>query len=779
MEEIDLEVFVAKLLKKWYWFVLSLTVCLGAAGFYLATTEKEYPVGTTIQLKDQSLTEKGSSQAKLLSGFELLSSGSELEDEIGILTSFSTISQSLIGLDMEVSYYHYPSVLGKSGKVVAKEMYPAPFEVKIDTGAWQLIYTPIFLEFISAEQFRVRVSTKPEASYLYHPYTRQVVSKEIIYELDTILSINQPLITPYFKFSVSNVSPTVAQVGSSYYISLSSLNDIANYYRKSLQYEQISENSNIVKLSLKSRVPQKDIRFLASLGATYINNDLKKKNRLGERTISFIDTQLQGVSDSLRRAESSLESFRSRSNIVDIQRTSNTLADQLFSLEEKQAQLQVQNKYYLYMSDYLARNDDVSDIMAPSSVGIQDHLLNNLLMQLSALNEEKISKDFSSSKQNPVLQVLEKKIRSTKQALIDNIDNLIGSNKIALQESNRRIGELKGMISRLPENERNLTDINRRFKFNDNIYNYLLQKRAEAGIAIASNVPDKSIIDFPRLLDKQPISPNTILILLIALFSGFMIPIGIGLVSEFFQTSLESYSQLENWTKIPLVERIAKLNGKELKNAYSRESYLAHAFRYIRHHIDFIGRNNSLKIIGVSSAKSGEGKTFCALNLAITFAHSGNKTLLIDADLHRPALSSRLDIDITTGLGEYLVDGSKPQLHKTAYENLDFIGAGRIEQGSSDLLSHNRLAQLLIALKDQYSLIILDTPPVGVIADYLQLAIHVDYTLLVVRQDYTKKDEVQRLSRLVERHSLKCGIIYNGADQAEEYKGYYKLKYTR
>jgi capsular exopolysaccharide synthesis family protein len=774
MEEIDVKVILRKLASKWYWFAISLGITLSLGVFYLTVTNKVYLVESSIQLKDLSLGDKDRTSKKFLSGLELMNSGSELEDEIGVLTSYATIFQSLQKLETGIAYFQYPNIAGTKGKLLAKEMYPAPFKIELDSTAWQLLYTPIHITFVGSGQFRLQLKANEETQYLYRPNSQEKTSKPYSFELDTLLPIGTPLTTSILSLTVSDIDPLALKSGKAYYIKLATVHDIAENYAKSLKFEQLSENSNIIKLNLKSRVPQRDIAFLKALCEVYIANDVKKKNFLGEKTIEFIDFQLQGVTDSLRRAEVTLEGFRAKNNIIDVERTSHTLSDQLFELEEKQAQLNVQNKYYQYMSDYLSRSDDVSDIVAPSSVGIQDPLLNSLLIQLSTLNEQKIGKDFSSSKQNPVVQVLDKKIQSTKQALIDNIANLIGSNQIALQESNRRVAELKKTIGRLPANERNLTDIKRRFTFNDNIYNYLLQKRAEAGIAIASNVPDKSVVDAARQIGTAPIAPNKLVILLAALFVGGALPLGLIFIGEFFVTKLESTDQLERWTDIPLIESIAKLKEKELLNSYTGESYLAHAFRYIRHHVEALQLRQELKIIGITSSKSGEGKTFCAMNLAISLAHAGHKTLLIDADLHHPSLAKRLNLSLKAGLGDYLNEGKTPVLQKTSYKGLSFLSAGAPLVNPSDLLTHPRMRDLLETFKTQYDAIILDTPPVGIVADYLLLSKLTDYSLLVVRQDFSKKDEVKRLSKLIKGHALKSGIIYNGATNKEEYNRYYK-----
>ncbi|WP_224999911.1 tyrosine-protein kinase [Cesiribacter sp. SM1] len=774
MEDIDVRIILRKLLRNWYWFLLSMLVTLTLAVVYLATTEKKYLVEASIQLKDQSLSDKGNSQEKFLSGFELLDSDPEIEDEIGILTSYSMISGSLKELGFEIAYHQYPAMLGTLGKMFSEELYPAPFKLQLNPDAWQLTYQPVDITFPDSKHYRVKISAKKQPRYLLHPKTQEIVEKVFAIELDTVLSIQDPLRLPYLNISIDTVDSLALDLDQAYYVTLSSLNDVTEHYHKKLFYGQISDKSNIVKLSLQSATPQKDIVFLKMLSSMYINNDLKKKNLLGEKTIEFIDFQLQGVADSLRGAENKLQAFRSRSNVVNVELTSKTLNEQLFALEETREQLLVQNKYYQYMSDYLASNDDVSDVVAPSSVGIHDELLNSLLIQLSKLNEEKINKSFSSSKQSPVIQVLDRKISSTKQALIENISNLIGANKIGLQESNRRVAELQQTISRLPENERNLTDINRRFTFNDNIYNYLLQKKAEAGIAIASNIPDKTIVDPPHMIGKEPVAPNKAFVMLVALLAGLIVPVGFIFSRDFFRPKVETKDQLLSWTNIPLIDQISYVKGDEKSNQYAGDGYLAHAFRYIRQHIGFLQVSENIKVVGITSSTSGEGKTFCATHLALSFARVGKKTLLIEADLHLPKLSGYFKVKTSPGISDCLLGGSKLLVQKTEVENLDLVAAGTPVENASDLLNHTSLDLLVSTLREKYDIIIFDTPPVGLVADYLILSKYFDYTLLVVRHEFSGKEQVQRLDKLVRDHHLNAGIVYNGSVAESTYKGYYK-----
>jgi capsular exopolysaccharide synthesis family protein len=429
------------------------------------------------------------------------------------------------------------------------------------------------------------------------------------------------------------------------------------------------------------------------------------------------------------------------------------------------------------MASYIKRNKDVTDIVAPSSVGIQDASLNNLLIQLSALNERKITIDFSSNKGNPILHVIEKKIQATKAALLENINNLVASNKIALQETSRRVNEIKQIVKRLPENERNLVNINRGFNFNDNIYNYLLQKRAEAGIALASNLPDKSVIDVPRQIGKGPVGPNRMFIFLVAFIVGFITPAGIIFIKDFFQTKIENDQQIEYLTDIPLLERIAQIKEREKDNLYVGQSYLANTFRYIRRHIDILQLSRDVKAVGITSATSGEGKTFCALYLAQSFANAGRKTLLVDADLYQPNLERYFKVVTQPGLSDYLKNGNDQIIQNTDIENLDIVTSGSPTMNPSDLLNQEHLNTLLSQWRKQYDMVIFDTPPVGLIPDYFAFSNHIDYTLLVVRHQFSEKEDLKRLNKLIKENFIQAGIVYNGSEDFKYFKGYAQFNY--
>ncbi len=771
MEDLDVRHLLRKLLSKWHTFLGFFILTFSVAILYLTVTEEEFLVTASIQLRDKQMGDKTVSQQEFLSGVEFLGSSSEVEDEVGILTSYFLIRETLKVTASEIQYFEYPKIVGELGRTFEKEIYPAPFKIKADSSGWQIIDTKIYISFVGKEKYRVELEGSNKGFSLCNTATNKTLFTPGQAKLDTILPLTSPLKTSFLNITLSNVDREAFNNKKKYFIIIRSLDHLAKQYEDQLATDPISANANIIKLSLNSKSPSRGISFLQSLCDVYIDNDLRKKNQLGERTIEFIDYQLQGVTDSLTRAESTLESFRYASNIMDVNVTSKDLTQKLSTLEEKHALLSVQTKYYRYVEKLLIKNGDAGTaIVAPSAVGIEDQLLSSQIIELTRLNQERVSRSYNSKELNPALQILEKKIAMTKTALMGSIRNLIGSNEISLRDNKERINAIHASISHLPQSERSLTDITRKFNFNDNIYNYLLQKRAEAGIAIASNVPDKRIIDYPRQIRK--LSPNPVFVLLLALMAGIFLPAGILFAKDFLDPKLEHSDQLATLISLPVIEKVPFVNNQDKSLGSASGGYIAHSFRYVRHQILALKRKKNIKTIGITSPASGDGKTFCSFHLAVSLTGAGFKILLIDLDFQQQKLSRNFGVNSQPGIYDYLATGQQQIVQPTHIKKLDIITAGTSVDDAPDLVNNISFENLIASLREKYDYIIFDTPPVGIIADYLSISEIIDYTIIVIRDDYTKKESVKRINTLLKDYNLQAGIVYNGTKEAYSYGAY-------
>ena len=762
-EFLDVKKTIQLIIRKWYYFALSLAVCMSLAYIYIKTSDKIYEVNATIQLKDNSIGDKGVSEKNIIQGLGLLSGNPEIEDEIGILKSFSMTSQALNNLNFDITYYRFPKLPFGLGEKFQKEIYNGNLAIVPDVSLPQLLNEPVYISFPDQDHYRVLVDV--EEARLYDLNERSPIAAAVSFQDDRVLSIEEPYVSDYLKFQLKLEENFVPDEDEVYYFQIKNRNDLVESYANKIDISPISEESNIVDVSIEDKSVGKAKDFLNELLAAYIQNDLDKKNQLGIKTIEFIDNQLSSVVDSLKSAEGNLENFRASSNILDLGKTAENLAQQLRTLEEEQATLNVQQEYYRQTTQYLRSNRDVGDIVAPSAAGVNNPFINQLLKQLADLSQEKAAKSFSSKPNSPIVQLLDQKISRTKETIIENFENLIETNEIALSENQRRIQSLRSQMNRLPSNERNLVNIERTYTLNDNIYNYLLEKRAEAGIALASNQSDKSVIDRPRMVGKSPVEPQTKKIMLLAILLGLSLPLGFIFLKEYFRETVKEKDDIVQATSLPVLGIIPRGKKEKLPVMKGEHNGLSESFRYLRISLTNSANTKGLaeQVIGVTSSQEGDGKSFCAANLAASFSKAGKKTLLICADLRKPQLKAYFDVK-DFGLAEY-IEKKIPLaavVQKTRYSDLHLINAGKVTSDLEYLVENGRFAELIAEAKKVFDVIIVDTPPLGIVADYQTFAPYFNQHLFIVRQNETSYAAFRGVLNKLP-HNDEVGLVMNAA----------------
>ncbi|HZX74688.1 MAG TPA: polysaccharide biosynthesis tyrosine autokinase, partial [Cyclobacteriaceae bacterium] len=503
----------------------------------------------------------------------------------------------------------------------------------------------------------------------------------------------------------------------------------------------------------------------------YRANELQKKNQLGVKTIRFIDDQLGGVSDELRQVESSLESFRSRNNILDINTTSENLTKNLDKLEADKSLLDQRLKYYKYIAIQLEKDNNLKNIGAPSTFGLEDPLLNTMLMDLTRLNQERIGLNYSTKVGNPVAEVLELKISSSKQALVDNVNNYIEATSQAIADLRSKISDVKSNVQELPRSERELVSIKRRFDFNDNVYNYLLEKRAEAGIAIASNTVEKTIVDRAKQVGSGPIAPSKKLILLVAVLLGLSFSVGLVIFHDIVNDNIITTKDIEKNTKIAPIGTITHCTKTE-RAAFivaNAKTAAGESFRSLRVNLQYLTLGNENNVIGITSSIESEGKTFCSANLAVAMAQSGKNTIIIDSDMRRPKIAASFRIKNGKGLSSYLIGSCtlKEIINPTVIKGLDVITSGPIPPNPLDLIGLPKMEELINSLKQNYSTIIIDTPPIGFVSEYIILMKYTNANIYVVRSNYTNKAHLEKINRLYDDGKIKnINILLNDSKSA-------------
>lgn len=752
-ENINIKKYFFLFLENWRWFIFTGIISLSIAFLVNRYSSPIYESQNTVYLTEKE--DAMGAMSTIMKEFGSFGSKSQnIENQIGILTSYSLTRKTLERLNYQVSYYD-------KGRINNVEIYEAcPFRVIIDSLITEKFDEKIFVTVISENEVKIEI-----------PRDSNAVSVQLFFG-ETFENNDYK-----FKIVKSDIFDTEEHISENYFFEINNYNSLTKSYLKKLTVEASFKKGTILQLTLQGKVPEKVVEFLNTLIVEAIENDLKEKNATSIKTIEFIDDQLTSVVDSLSFAEKNLETFRSANKIVNLSEEGSSMFKKLEELQAKKSLIDIKIKYYEYLLKTIRDKNNFKDVITPSIIGVQDQLLNSLVGQLSQLYSERQVLEYSATGDNPSLQIINMKIKNNIAALIDNVNNLIESSQIESKETLKEIAKVDTEIKKLPSTERELINIQRKFELNDNIYNYLLQKRAEVGITKAANLPDLKFIDYAIFENAQLKSPNRKLNYIIALFLGLFIPGLLLILRDFMNDTIVERDEIERKTRIPILGSIAHNRRVDdiLPVKLHPKSSIAESFRSIRTNLSFFIKHEQFQtpIITFTSTISGEGKTFCALNLAAIIAMNNKKVLVVGLDLRKPKLQNMLNTNFSLGITNYLIGSQTIEeiTIKTDLPNLDVILSGPIPPNPIELLESEDFKDFIDAIKSMdYDYIIFDTPPIGLVADTLSISKYSDLNVFVMRQNYTNRNAIKFINDIsIESKIKNLTILINDVNMLNGY----------
>jgi len=756
-QTVDYKALLFKFYHHWPLFAGAVVMTLVFAFFFNKYAKPEYELKTTVLIKDKS---ENKLDAQDLLGMGLMNSMQNIQNEIGILSSYNLIYRAVRKTGGEVAYYstdkfRFGEFFSGNPIGVLKRYYngnpfsptvelykESPFRVIMDTTHRQPVGMKFSVTLLSPYKFRIEAEDEEVSLYDYS-LKQPVPGIKGTIAMGGIYAYGQEIQSKDFKFRiVPDAHFTDPDVfGKSYYFIFCDYETLVNQFR-SFTIEPIKKEASIVEIKLKGPNPSRQSDFLNSLTSEYLNRGLENKNVVATRTIDFIDNELEGISDSLGLSEKALMTFRTSKEIMNLDDESRQVFDKMMQLQDEKAVLLIKTNYLLNMKEYIERNQKLDELVVPSSMGIDNQVLNTLTLQLTQLYMKRSENAQFSKEKNPSLISIDNQIAATKSALYENVNSAINSNELAMKEIKGRVAEINARINNLPETQRVLFGIERKFKLIDATYTYLLQKRSEAQITRAANLSDNEVIDEARTTGLAPVFPKKSLNYMIALILGFVLPILYILGREYFNSAIISREDVEKITDLPVIGQVIH-NSKpgNMVVINSPKSTGAEAFRTVRTNINYLLQGKERQTILVTSDMVGAGKTFVSINLASVFALFGKKTLLMGFDLRKPKIYEDFELNNKEGITSYLVGKSNMEaiIQHSNVANLDIIMAGPIPPNPSELIASEKCAKMFTKLKDIYEYIIIDTPPVGLVTDALLLMKHADANLFLVRQGETHK----------------------------------------
>ena len=730
-EENDLQKTIKLIFKNYYLFIIGVVLTMSIAFVINKYKLPIYRVTSSIRIKENQQEQKLGDYINS----SLFGTKQNLQDELLILQSSPVIVQTVKNLDLSVNYFR------KNGIKYLDSYKNVPFKVMYMHNHVQPVGALFEIKFEQGNTVHILAHSKKASFYNYEK--DETFGEKTEWDFEYKGKVGQLIENPELSFiiAIDSTLQNLLNTERTFYFSFSTLSQIAGEIGGGLSLGLVRKEANVIELGLNTHSLTKGVDILNSLMDVYSKQNLDRKNHLASITINYIDKQIGEISDSLSRTEKKLQSFRSTNQLLNITEQSTGISLQYRELGNQKAEVLTKMKYYQYVSDYLAKNEDISNLMVPASLGIQDPLLNNLMGELMTSQAQKSNLIESGQDKNPAVKKLSIKIDNLKKTLAENNSVVLKTTQISLDEINKRISRIEAEISRMPDTERQLTGIERKFRLNDAIYNYLMEKRAEANITKASNLPDSEIIE-PAGGSSIPISPNKRVNYLIALVLGIGLPYGFILLRSVLNNKVESQEQIERITDAPVLGKILH-NSKRTKNVVFEfpNSNIAESYRALRTNLEYYVRGGHKKVILVTSSIEGEGKSFNALNIAMSYAQLDRRTILIDFDLRKQSSYFNDKGENLVGMSSYLINKANLDdvIIHSPHARLDYITSGPIPPNPMELIGLEKTEKLITHLKDVYDCIIIDTPPLAQVSDAYLLMEQADVKVIVTRYNYSLK----------------------------------------
>jgi len=757
-ESTNIRSLVEKYLTHIKWFFISLLIFILLAFLFIRYSIPQYNANASILIKEK---EKGSSFDNF-SSFEDLGlfnmGNNDLENEVQILKSRRLMTQVVEELKLNIQYSFQESPYDK-------EIYPNfPFMLHIDSSS---------IEYLNS-YFRVVIKSKTEFELIQ--FNDKTLGTHV-YEEKIDINLGNDEVSDYQKISMHLTKDLHKElIGKTVIVKIYPISSIVDVYMDKMGIEPVNEKqSNVLSLSLNENIVEKGMAIVNNLIEQYNADGIKDINDVAQTTTNFLDDRLILIEKELGVIETTAAQFKTNKGMINANTEANYYLQSSTVTEGEMVNANTQMQLVNYMLDEL-NNTNLKDLL-PGNIGLSDISLVGMISEYNNLVLQRNRVLKSSSVKNPIIVNIDSQLQILKNNLESSLNNLKSSAKIQIDALNKKQGNISSKIASAPKYEKDFKNIIRQQETKNALYLFLLQKREESILSNAVQVNKAKIID-TAYSSGIPISPKKKLIYLASIFLGIILPIVIIYLKDLLDTKVHDENDIKR-LKIPYLGDVPLALTK--KNLYINDgdnSSIAEAFRYIRTNINFmLDSKDKGKVVFVTSTQSGEGKTFTAINLASSLAVSGKKTLLLAMDLRAPRISKYLGLEDNLGVTNFIknkeltIDDIIDKY--TRVENLDIMNSGDIPPNPVELLMSKRVYEIFEEVKDRYEYIIVDTAPVGMVTDTIQISNYADMTIYIVKANYLDKRMLHIPQKLHKENKLpNMAILINGSDHSNGAYGY-------
>jgi capsular exopolysaccharide synthesis family protein len=770
---LNFQTIFAMLILNWHWFLLSLIIFVCGALIYLRYTEPVYKVSARMLIKDENNRRRNANQ--MLANMEeigFLTNSTGIDNEMEILQSRILLRD--VVKDLKI-YTEYRSV----GRVMKPIHYGTqPMNVDLD---------PIHLDSLDITLLQGLRSIKMTLSRTEKEY---VVSGHLMLNgkegtpfARKFKTLPASFTTEYGTLTFTTNVGHDLKTGEEFLVTIRPPMQVATRYLGAMSVNPTSKLTSIAELTLTDRNVNRGMDFLRQLAICYNRQANADKNEIALKTEEFINDRITKINEELGTTEGAIEAFKKRNAVteVGIDASSSVQMSAQFSaqLSEANAQIQILDNLREYVN-----NPKNQYQVIPSNVGMNDGASSALIASYNQAVQDRNRLLKAASEEAPQVQTLTATIEELQQSIKTSLLQARRAADINRQGIQSQYGMYQGKVSSAPIAERVLTQIGRQQDVKSGLYLMLLQKREENTISLAATADKGKLIDEPLFEGK--VSPKNMIILLAAVVLGFLVPAGLIWLISLFRYKIEGHEDLARLTDLPIIADVAVASDNVKQKAgivvqANKNNQIDEIFRSMRTNIQFMLKGDE-KVILFTSSTSGEGKTFNASNLAVSFALLGKKVILCGLDIRKPALGRLFGIaDRFEGITSLLAADKvtkemlKSQIQKSGVnDNLDLLLAGPTPPNPTELLARDNFAEIVSILRAEYDYVIFDTAPVGLVTDTIQIGQQSDITVYVCRADYTPKSSFVLLNTLAKEQKMPnpC-VVLNGVDMSKRKYGYY------
>lgn len=751
-QEIDIRAWIIRILKNWYWFVLSCAV-FGAIGLYTYfSTTKKFVVDASIMLR---------SDDEALPKFELVTSmmgmggTKSTEDEVELLTSRDILGPVVKELDLQTEYRKYDAL-----KWVGQ--YPSH--------DLTVVYPPVYLDTVT-RGVNIDVKVRKNDYVVKVKYGRWTRSRHKVKDLTT------PFETCIGMLSFAINNPEEVEVGDKYHMHTLPMLPLIGSYKKNIIAAPVRKESNIITISTTTDMPTRGRDFIRKQIEYYNMDAVLDKNIMASNTAAFIEERLRLIEQELAVAEKDVAQYKQRYDIVDLESEAILALQEGAEYKKQVAEIETQLNLVGYIAEYVSDETKKNNLI-PANIGVEDIALISLISEYNQLMLDRMRVRRTASDSNPVLNQMETQLTAMRENIITTISSLTSTLTIAKQDIERRQGTINTQRNNLPDQEQEFIEVMRNKVLKEELYLFLYKQREENALTLASTVTPAKVVNTPQM-NPTPVAPRLSIIGIFCLILGVMLPLAVMIMYDIMNNRIsDDARELERRLKIPLGGSLVKNHhGGHIAVREGENSVSAELFRTLRTNLRFMQpKDVKCPVILVTSSVNGEGKSYVATNLAISLTLLGKRVALVGLDIRKPTLAAYMNLPSQGCLTTYIAEDAytmEDLIVPSGIANLDVLPSGVVPPNPSELLQSEKLDQLFVELRQNYDYVIVDSAPVALVGDSYLLHRLVDMTIFVTRANYTAYDLIEFINQTHMQQRLpKMVAVLNGVDAKKIGYGY-------